>query len=144
MTMTESALSPELAFNQAIERYNAGEGPDTLLSIFKEIADQAPKNATVWACLAWLYLLADKPNSAFKAAQKSIKIDGYHPQARVNYALALLANKRSGVREQVELASQMMSFDQEIAQSVIENLEDGLKRKPDWQDLKRVKKWLSE
>lgn len=140
--MTESALSPETAFNQAIERYNAGEGPDTLLPVFKEIADQAPKNATVWACLAWLYLLADKPSSAFKAAQKSVKIDGYHPQARVNYALAMLANKRSGVREQVEIAAQMMSFDKEIAQSVMDNIEDGLKRKPGWQELERIKQWL--
>ena len=142
--MTESALSPELAFNQAIERYNAGEGPETLLPIFKEIAEQSPKNATVWACLAWLYLLADKAPLAFKAAQKSVKIDGYHPQARVNYALAMLANKRSGVREQVELASQMMYFDKEIAQSVLENLEDGLKRKPDWKDIERIQKWLAE
>ena len=141
--MTESALSPELAFNQAIERYNAGEGPETLLPIFKEIAEQSPKNATVWACLAWLYLFADKAPLAFKAAQKSVKIDGYHPQARVNYALAMLANKRSGVREQVELASQMMSFDKEIAQSVLENLEDGLKRKPDWKDIERIQKWLA-
>jgi predicted Zn-dependent protease len=142
--MTESALSPELAFNQAIERYNAGEGPETLLPLFKEIAEQSPKNATVWACLAWLYLLDDKPPLAFKAAQKSVKIDGYHPQARVNYALAMLANKRSGVREQVELAAQMMSFDQEIAQSVRDNLEDGLKRKPDWKDIERIQKWLAE
>ena len=62
----------------------------------------------------------------------------------MNYALAMLANKRSGVREQVELASQMMSFDKEIAQSVLENLEDGLKRKPDWKDIERIQKWLAE
>ncbi|QUS60463.1 hypothetical protein IQE94_13430 [Synechocystis sp. PCC 7339] len=142
--MTESVISPEDAFNQAIARYNGGEGPETLIPVFKEIADSSPKNATVWACLAWLYLLDDKPTLAFKAAQRSVKIDGYHPQARVNYALAMLANKKTGVREQVELAAQMMSFDQEIAAGVMESLDDGLQRKPDWRDIERIKKWLTE
>jgi len=142
--MTESVISPEEAFNQAIARYSDGEGPDTLIPVFKEIADGAPKNATVWACLAWLYLLDDKPSLAFKAAQRSVKIDGYHPQGRINYALAMLANKRTGVREQVELAAQMMSFDKEIADTVMENLDDGLKRKPDWKDIERIKKWLND
>lgn len=144
MTEAETPLNPETAFNEAIERYNQGEGPETLIPVFKEIADQAPKNATVWACLAWLYLLADKPSPAYKAAHRSVKIDGYHPQARVNYALAMLANKRSGVREQVELAANMISLDQDIAASVMENLDDGLKRKPEWKDVKRIKKWLTE
>ncbi|WLT39566.1 hypothetical protein NON20_08840 [Synechocystis sp. B12] len=73
-----------------------------------------------------------------------MKIDGYHPQARINYALAMLANKKTGVREQVELAAQMMSFDQEIAAGVMESLDDGLERKPDWRDIERIKKWLTE
>jgi hypothetical protein len=38
----------------------------------------------------------------------------------------------------------MMSFDQEIAATVMENLDDGLKRKPEWKDIERIKKWLSE
>ncbi|WLT39567.1 hypothetical protein NON20_08845 [Synechocystis sp. B12] len=46
-----------------------GEGPETLIPVFKDIADSSPKNATVWACLAWLYLLDDKPTLAFKAAK---------------------------------------------------------------------------
>ena len=41
--MTESVISPEEAFDQAIARYRNGEGPATLIPVFKEIADGAPK-----------------------------------------------------------------------------------------------------
>jgi hypothetical protein len=96
----------------------------------------------VWACLAWLYLLTDKPQAALKAAQKSVKIDAKHPQAQVNLVLAMLENNRPGVRPHVELAGQIMSLDKEIYQTVADNIEDGLERKPDWKNLQRVKAWL--
>lgn len=140
--MTNALLSPAEAFEQGMERYKAGEDPQQLIPVFKEISEQVPKNATVWACLAWLYLLADKPKSALKAAQKSVKIDANHPQAQVNLALALLENQKSGVREHVEIAGQIMAIDQEIYQTVVENIEEGLARKPDWASLQRVKAWL--
>lgn len=140
---TTETLDPVVAdFDRGLERYKNGEDPLVLIPVFKDICDRAPKNATVWACLAWLYLLTDKPKSALKAAQNSVKIDAKHPQAQVNLALAMLENKRSGVREHIELASQIMSLDQEIYQTVAENIKDGLERKSDWANLQRVKAWL--
>jgi predicted Zn-dependent protease len=141
---SETLESVEAAFEAGMERYRAGEDPATLIPLFKEICEQVPQNATSWSCLAWLYLLVDKPSAAFKAAQKAVKADVNHPQAQINLALAMLAAKRSGVRPHVELARQIMALDREIHQSVLENLEDGLSRKPDWNDLKRIKVWLLE
>ena len=140
--MTNARLSPTEAFEQGMERYKAGEDPQQLIPVFKDISEQAPKNATVWACLAWLYLLADKPKSALKAAQKSVKMDAHHPQAQVNLAVALLENQKRGVRESIQVAGQIMAIDKEIYQTVAENIEDGLTRKPNWASLQRVKAWL--
>lgn len=130
------------AFDQGLERYKQGESAKTLIPYFKEICDRAPKNPTAWACLAWLYLLSDKPERALKAAQKSVKIDDRPPQARINLALAMLDSGATGVRPHIEAAAQMMSLDPEIRQDILENIEDGLSRKPDWKSLQRVKKWL--
>jgi tetratricopeptide (TPR) repeat protein len=143
MTETiELTDSLEAEFEKGLKRYQDGEDPASLIPFFKEIADQAPKNPTVWSCLAWLYLLTDKPEAALKAAQKSIKVDKTHPQARVNLAIAMLETKTAGVRPHVELAAQIMSFDKEIYQTVADNIEDGLTRKPDWKSLQRIKEWL--
>lgn len=129
-------------FESSLERYKAGEEADKLIPVFKDLCDRAPKNSTAWACLAWLYLLEDKPKSALKAAQKSIKIDARSPQARVNLVLAMLEAGESGVRQHIESVQQMMSLSAEIRQDIEENIEDGLTRKPDWENLKRVKSWL--
>ncbi|WP_107667179.1 M48 family metallopeptidase [Cyanothece sp. BG0011] len=137
--MTETAAT---AFEQGLERYKQGESVETLIPHFKQICDRAPKNPTAWACLAWLYLLADKPELALKAAKKSVKIDSRPPQARINLALAMLDTGAKGVRDHIEAAQQMMSLDEEIHQDIVENIEDGLSRKPDWKSLQRVKKWL--
>ncbi len=130
--------------DQGLERYKAGEATETLIPFFKEICDRAPKNSTAWACLAWLYLLSNKPKSALKAAQKSVKLEPRSPQARVNLALALMDSGESGVRQHIEMAQQVMALSAEIRQDVAENIEDGLSRKPDWQSLQRVKTWLLE
>jgi preprotein translocase subunit Sss1 len=37
----------------------------------------------------------------------------------------------------------MISQRDELRQEVEANIEDGLKRKPDWQELIKVKKWLT-
>jgi predicted Zn-dependent protease len=137
--MTDSVAT---AFDQGLERYKQGESVNTLIPYFKDICDRAPKNATAWACLAWLYLLADKPDRALKAAQKSVKIDDRPPQARINLALAMLDTGAKGVRPHIEAALQMMSLDQDIHQDIMENVEDGLSRKPDWKSLQRIKNWL--
>lgn len=139
--MTESITS---MFDIGLERYNAGEGPDTLLPVFKEICDRSPKTAAAWSCLAWLYLLDDKPEQAYKAALKGVKLDQSAPQARVNLAIAMLETGQTGVRKHIDVARQLMAMDSQVRRDLMESLEDGLNRKPDWKSLKRAQGWLSE
>lgn len=139
--MTETV---ESLFDQGIERYNAGESVATLLPIFKDICDRAPKNSSAWTCLAWLYLLDNKPSQAYKAAQKAVKLNPQDPQARVNLAIAMLETAQTGVRQHVELAGQIMMAAPELREEVERNFTDGLTRKPDWKSLSRVKNWLFE
>jgi predicted Zn-dependent protease len=138
MTQTVESL-----FDAAIERYKAGEDPAELIPVFKELCDRAPKSASAWACLSWLYLLTDKPMAAVKAAQKSVKLSPQDPQGRVNLAVALLDAGKPGVREHIEIASQVMTAVADLRTEVMQNIEDGLTRKPGWPSLERVKGWLA-
>lgn len=139
--MTETTTS---AFETGLERYNAGEGPDTLIPVFKDICDRSPKIAAAWSCLAWLYMLDDRPEQAYKAALKGVKLDQAAPQARVNLVLAMLETGQKGVREHIDIVKRMMALDADVRRDLSESIEDGLNRKPDWASLKRVQKWLSE
>jgi len=129
-------------YEQGLERYQNGEPPAELIPLFKEICDRAPKNSAGWSSLAWLYLLTDQPQRALKAAQKGVKIDKVAPQARVNLILAMLDTGTKGVREQVDIARDMLGLDEEIRADVEENLRDGLQRKPNWKSLRRLCDWL--
>jgi predicted Zn-dependent protease len=141
--MTETVSVEEL-FDQGIERYKAGESPAELVPVFKEVCDRAPKSSAAWTCLAWLYLLDQKPSQAAKAAQKAVKLNPQDPQARVNLAIAMLETAQKGVRQHVEIAGQIILVSPELREEVQENIEEGLSRKPDWKSLKRVKSWLFE
>lgn len=131
-------------FDAALERYNSGEGPDTLIPVFKDICDRAPSLAAAWSCLAWLYLLEDKAEQAYKVALKGVKLDQNAPQGRVNLVLAMLETNQKGVREHIEVVKQLLAHDSEAQRDLTESLEDGLTRKPDWKSLGRVKTWLAE
>lgn len=137
--MTQTA---ESIFQDAIQRYQAGDSAQTLIPIFKQICDRSPKNSPAWTCLAWLYLLEDQPKLAYKAAQKAVKLSPEDPQARVNLALAMIEGKQKGVREQVERALQLMMVSSEWQDEVRKNFEEGLSRKPDWKSLQQVQRWL--
>lgn len=139
--MTQSA---ESLFEQGLSRYQAGESAKELIPVFKEICDLAPKSSPALTCLAWLYLLEEKPNSAYKVAQKAVKLNPQDPQSRINLALALLETGKKGVRDHVEVASEMMAVSAELREEVQKNLEEGLSRKPDWKSLQRIQKWLFE
>lgn len=139
--MTQTA---ESIFQEAIQRYQAGESAQTLIPIFKQICDRSPKNSPAWTCLAWLYLLEDQPKLAYKAAQKAVKLSPEDPQARVNLALAMIESQQKGVREQVERALQLMMVSSEWQDEVRKNFEEGLSRKPDWKSLQQVQRWLFE
>lgn len=134
----------EALFEEGLERYNAGEAPTDLLPVFKEVCDRSPKSSPAWTCLAWLYLLDNKPTQAAKAAQKAVKLNPQDPQARVNLAIAMLETAQKGVREHIEMASQLITVVPELKEEVERNFEDGLSRKPDWKSLLRVKQWLFE
>lgn len=139
MTQTVESL-----FDAGIERYKAGEAPETLIPAFKEICDRAPKSSPAWTCLAWLYLLTDKPALALKAAQKAVKLNPQDPQARVNLAAAMLDSGQKGVRPHIELVEQIIFAVPELREEIQQNIEEGLSRKPDWKGLKRVRDWLFE
>lgn len=137
--MTQSVDS---LFESAIERYKAGEEPKALIPVFKDLCDRIPKSSASWTCLAWLYLLENQPNNALKAAQKAVKLNPQDPQARVNLASAMLETEQKGVRQHIEIVQQIITLDAEIRQEIIDNIQDGLTRKPDWQSLIRIQKWL--
>ncbi|MEH2276316.1 MAG: hypothetical protein V7K40_16375 [Nostoc sp.] len=139
MTQTVESL-----FDTGLERYKAGEAVDSLIPVFKEVCDRAPKTSSAWICLAWLYLLDNKPNLAYKAAQKGVKLNPQDPQARVNIALAMLETGQKGLREHIDIAQQLIFVNPEWRDEIKSSIEDGLSRKPDWQSLTKVKNWLLE
>jgi predicted Zn-dependent protease len=141
LTMTQTV---ESLFDTGLERYKAGEAVDSLIPVFKEVCDRAPKTSAAWICLAWLYLLDNKPNLAYKAAQKAVKLNPQDPQARVNIALAMLETGQKGLREHIDIAQQLIFVNPEWRDEIKTSIEDGLTRKPDWQSLTKVKNWLLE
>ncbi|AFZ28018.1 hypothetical protein Cylst_6045 [Cylindrospermum stagnale PCC 7417] len=134
----------EFLFDTGLERYKAGESADALIPVFKEVCDRAPKIGSAWICLAWLYLLDNKPNLAYKAALKAVKVNPQDPQARVNLAVAMLETGQKGLRQHIDFAQQLMFVNQEWEDEIKNSIEDGLSRKPDWQSLAKVKAWLFE
>lgn len=139
MTQTVESL-----FETGLERYKAGEEIASLIPTFKEVCDRAPKSSAAWACLAWLYMLDDKPNPAYKAAQKAVKLNPQDAQSRINLALAMLESGQKGVREHIDLAMQIAMIDDEVRNEVKQSIADGLSRKPGWKSLERINKWLFE
>lgn len=138
MTQTEEL------FKNGLERYQAGESPDTLIPIFKDLCDRASTNSNAWTCLAWLYLLVDKPKAAYKAAQKAVKRNPQDAQAHVNLVLAMLDSGEKGVRTHIEQVQQLIIAYSELRDEVKENIADGFSKKPEWKSLKQVQKWLFE
>jgi predicted Zn-dependent protease len=137
--MTETV---ETLFDEGIQRYQAGEAVDSLIPLFKDVCDRAPKSSPAWTCLAWLYLLDNKPSQALKAAKKAVKLNPQDPQARVNLAIAMLETAQKGVREHVEIARQIVMAAPELQDEVMQNFEEGLSKKPNWKSLERVQSWL--
>ena len=131
-------------FATGLERYRAGEETSTLITLFSELCDRAPKNSNALTSLAWLYLLENKPNRAYKYAQKAVKLNPQDAQARINLALAILDGGRKGVRPHIDMALQLMIAAEELKDEVKENIADGLNRKADWPSLQKIKKWLFE
>jgi predicted Zn-dependent protease len=130
-------------FDSGLERYKAGESPESLIPLFKQVCDRARKNSSAYTCLAWLYLLDDQPELALSTAQRATKLNPQDPQARVNLAVAMLDAGKTGVRSHIELAQQIMMVSEELRTEVLENIEDGLARRPEWKNMLRIKQWLT-
>ena len=138
------AQTVEFLFDTGLERYKAGEAPESLIPVFKEVCDRSPKTSSAWICLAWLYLLENKSNLAYKAAQKAVKLNPQDPQARINLAMSMLETGQKGLREHIEIAKQLIFVNEEWEKEIKDTIADGLSRKPDWQSLTKVKTWIFE
>jgi predicted Zn-dependent protease len=132
----------EALFEQGLERYQAGDSISDLIPLFQEVCDRAPKVGPAFTCLAWLYLLEDRPTAAYKTAQRAVKLNPQDPQARVNLAVALLETGKKGVREHIDMAAQVLAASAELRNETKASIEEGLSRKPDWKSLSRVQQWL--
>lgn len=133
----------EELFDQGLERYSAGEAPQTLIPVFREVCDRAQRNSPALTCLAWLYLLEGKATLALKAAQKAIKLNPQDPQARINLVMAMLDTNQKGVRPHIEIIQQLLMVP-ELREEVEKSFADGLKRNPEWASLIKVKSWVLE
>lgn len=138
---TETA---EDLFNQGLERYKAGEDAASLIPTFEKVCDRQPKIASSWICLSWLYLLDEKSSQALKAAQKAVKLSPEDPQARINLAIAMLETSQKGIREHIEAAQNWLMVMSDLKEEIVENFEEGIRRRPNWSNLEKVRNWVFE
>jgi tetratricopeptide (TPR) repeat protein len=138
---TETA---EDLFNQGLERYKAGEDAASLIPTFEKVCDRQPKIASSWICLSWLYLLDEKSSQALKASQRAVKLSPEDPQARINLAIAMLETSQKGIREHIEAAQNWLMVMSDLKEEIVENFEEGLRRRPNWSNLEKVRNWVFE
>ncbi len=144
MTNEPSLNVAEDLFQQGLERYRAGEDATSLIPLYEKITDRQPKVASGWICLSWLYLLNNQADLAVKAAKQAVKLSPEDPQARINLAIALLETNQKGVREQVEAAQNWLLLLSDLKPEVVENFAEGARRRPNWEALEKVRKWVLE
>ena len=135
--------SQENLFDQAMARYQAGASAAEILPDFLKITEIAPRQAAGWTCLAWLQLLCDQPEEALRSARFAVKLNGQDPQARINLSLALLETQSKGVRDHIQVVQQIMALAPDMEDDLKASIADGLKRRPGWKALEKVKSWLS-
>ena len=137
MESTEESL-----FDRAMARYESGEDASTLITDFETITATTPNQSAGWTCLAWLQLLCNQNEAALRSARRAVKLNRQDPQARINLCLALLETKSKGVREHIEFLQKALFAVPDLEKEMRNSIEDGLKRKPDWQTLIKIKNWL--
>ncbi len=130
-------------FDQAISRYNAGAPAGDLIGDFLAITQQAPRQSAGWTCLAWLQLLDGQPLEALRAARTAVRLNPQDPQARVNLSLAMLETGAKGVREHIEIVQRVIVMAPELASELQDSMADGLRRRPGWAAMDKVKAWLN-
>ncbi len=137
MESTEESL-----FDKAMSKYESGIEAGDLIADFEVITSTAPNQSAGWTCLAWLQLLCSQNEAALRSARRAVKLNRQDPQSRINLCLALLETKSKGVREHIEFLQRVLVALPDLETELKKSIEDGLKRKPDWQALKKVKTWL--
>ena len=135
--------SQESLFEQAMARYQAGASAAEILPDFLKITEAAPRQAAGWTCLAWLQLLCDQPEEALRSARFAVKLNPQDPQARINLSLALLETQSKGVRDHIQVVQQIMALAPDMEDDLKASIADGLKRRPGWKALEKVKSWLT-
>ena len=135
--------SQESLFEQAMARYQAGANAAEILPDFLKITEAAPRQSAGWTCLAWLQLLCEQPEEALRSARFAVKLNGQDPQARINLSLALLETQSKGVRDHIQVVQQIMALAPDMENDLKASIADGLKRRPGWKALEKVKSWLS-
>jgi predicted Zn-dependent protease len=140
--MTATSQSAESRFEQAIRRYQEGESPASLIGEFESITALAPKLAAGWTCLAWLQLLDEKPEAALRSARTAVKLSPQDPQSRVNLSVAMLETGARGVREHIDMVLRVTALAPELGAELQESIQDGLRRRPGWKALEKVRNWL--
>ena len=135
--------SQESLFEQAMARYQAGADAADILPDFLKITEAAPRQSAGWTCLAWLQLLCEQPEEALRSARFAVKLNGQDPQARINLSLALLETQSKGVRDHIQMVQQIMALAPDMEDDLKASIADGLKRRPGWKALEKVKSWLT-
>jgi predicted Zn-dependent protease len=134
--------APVSLFDQAIARYQQGAAPEELIDDFLTITAQSPRQSAGWTCLAWLQLLLDQPRNALTSARNAVRLNPQDPQARINLSVAMLETGAQGVREHIEMVQRVVQIAPELATELNDSIADGLRRRPGWQALEKVKAWL--
>ena len=134
--------SQDSLFEQAMARYQAGATANEVLPDFARIVEAAPRQSAGWTCLAWLQLLCEQSDAALRSARMAVKLNGQDPQARINLCLAMLETKAKGARDHIEVVQQVLALAPDVGAELKESIDDGLKRRPEWPALLKVKAWL--
>ncbi len=129
-------------FDNAMARYQSGGDPAELIKDFEAITASNPNHSSAWTCLAWLQLLCNQNEAALRSARLAVKLNGQEPQARINLSLALIETESKGVRDQIDFVKRALIMVPDLRTELRNSIEDGLTRKPEWQALKKIKKWL--
>ena len=132
----------ENEFNSALSRYKSGDDINKIAEEFRNIINKIPNHFAAWTCLAWLQLLQKDNEEALFSAKQAVRLNGQDPQARMNLALALLATNNKGVRDHIDLIKRLVIIAPELEEDLKQSVSDGLTRNSDWNELKKIKKWL--
>jgi predicted Zn-dependent protease len=143
MTATSSDSGTTL-FDEAIARYQQGAAPEELIVDFLTITAQNPRQSAGWTCLAWLQLLLDQPQAALQSARTAVRLNPQDPQARINLSVAMLETGAKGVREHIEMVKRVTLLAPDLSQELHDSMADGLRRRPGWQALEKVRRWLQD